>query len=100
VEVALVRTGEAPVLTRGLLACQTGTHGALLERNLSSLGRSIRVLGSAGLLHLQQLLGAGHVLVHQLIGWDVVINSDTGQKVGGVLLESGHKHNAKGIHLM
>jgi len=102
VEVTLVGPGQALVLAGSLLASETNAGDARtlgLLGGLGRLGRSIRILGSAGLLDLGlDSLGACQVFDYKLLIGKVVIKCDTGQKADGVFLDSGSKDNAEGIH--
>jgi hypothetical protein len=100
VEVALVRSWNTPVLTRGFFSSKRGANWAIFGGNLGRLGRSIRVLGGPGLCDLGlDSLRASQVLGDELLIRDVIVNCDAGQKADRVLLKSGGKDNAEGIHL-
>jgi len=100
VEMALVGTRKAPVLTRGLLPGEAGAHGAILHRNLGGFGWSIRILGGPGLLHLGlDGIRARQVLGDKLVVGEIVVSCDASQETGGVLLEGGSEDNTERVHL-
>ena len=92
VEVALVGSGQAPVLTGGLLPGQARAHGAVRRGNLGSLGS----LGLAGLLGSLGGSNLGQVLGDKLLSREVVVKCDAGKELGGVLFKHG---NEQGSHL-
>ncbi len=101
VEVTLVRAREAPVLTGGLLPRKARAHRTILNRNLRRLGRSIRVLGGPGLLHLNlDGLRTRQVLDDKLVVREIVVSCDASQETGGVLLESRSEDDTERVHLL
>ena len=93
VEVALVGSGQAPVLTGGLLPGQARADGARLEGDLGSLGR----LGLAGLLGSLGGRNLGQVLGDKLIEGKVVVKCDAGKELGGVLFKHGNEQGSHGV---
>ncbi len=101
VEVTLVGTREAPVLTGGLLPCEAGAHGAILHRNLGGLWGCVWVLGGPRLLHLGlDGIRARQVLGDKLVVGEIVVSCDASQETGGVLIKGGSEDDTERVHLL